>query len=429
MENLPLPDPADAPALPTTPDERAAYIKAAQQARDFKPLAALFKAELLASPRLAAVLAAYDSRSHASVIDSYALHKALLYTGGPRALQRQEQRFLMFRHVAAGHLWEIQQKKLFDLQCRWRAGEVELPGIRHTQDFQPWSLYIEHCPWVPPITADEVALYEAYLRGGTYETEYGTRWQEYDRFKRPPAAEDDDADDADPDDPTAWHFRLERKHDGDEPDHDALPAWFVFHNAHTDAGALLHRPDVRGEREEYYVQLWREEFNAQHAARLAAGPAEHRRPWAPYCHGSRATAFYINLLELPADTPRLLRWQQAAAAEDHRLNGKLREANYWYDRVLHPVAGAWPIAAHPDWRVALRQTGMSFWCHQLADVLADVWHEQEQNRLLGLPVVPPIGPKDRAPFEDVNWQDDEQERAKSILRGRELAGEPRDFNF
>ena len=430
MENLPAPAPDGLPPLPTTPEARAAYIAAAQQQKSHPELAALFKAELLASPRLAAVLARFDSRSHAPLLNSYAVHKASLYLHGPRALKMQEQRFLLFQHAAAEHLWEIQQKKLFDLQCRWRAEEVQLPGCRHTGDFRQWAAYIDHCPWVPPITADEVAVYAAYLRGGTYTPEYGTRWQEYDHFKRPPKTREAFDEEADTDDDDAWHYRFEDSADDeDRIDLDALPAWFVFHDEHTGAGALFELPDVRGPREEYYIQVWREEYNAQHAARLAAGPAEHRRPWAPYCHSNRGFRFYIDLFELPTDAPRLLRWQETAAQQDRRGAGKLHEANYWYDYALYPAAEAWPMAAHPDWRVALQQAGMSFWCHQVADVLADVWREQEQNRLLGLPVVPPINAKDRAPFEDVNWQDDEQERTKSILRGRELAGEPRDFNF
>ncbi len=422
----------DAPALPTTPDERAAYIAAAQQRKDHEALKALFAAELLASPHTAAALARFDSRSHATTINSYALHKALLYLSGPRALKMQERRFLVFRHHAAEHLWEIQQKKLFDLQCRWRAGEVALPGIRYTGDFEQWGNYIDHCPWVPALTAEDIALYAAYLRSGTYRPEYGGRWQTYDRFRKSAAAAEnpDEAADDDDDGEESWFYRIEHDNDGDEVDYDALPAWYVFHNQHTGADTLhLLLPDVRGQQEEYYIQLWREEYNAEHARKLAAGPPEHRLPWAPYGSSNRSNRFYIDLLEPAADAPRLHRWQQAGAAEEHRAGGHLREANYWYDHALHPAAEAWPIAAHPDWRVALQQTGRDFWGHQVANVLLEAWHEQTQNRALGLPVVPPIGSKDRAPFEEVNWLDDTAERAKSILRGRELAGEPRDFNF
>ncbi len=428
---------ADGAALPTTPEARAAYIAAAQKAHDFQALTALFKAELLASPATAAALARFDARSHPTTINAYATQKAMLYLTGPQALKQQEARFLWFRQQAAEHLWEIQQKKLFDLQCRWRAGEVALPGIRHTRDFQQWAEYIDHCPWLPPLTADDVACYAAYLRSGTYQQEYGGRWQEYDRYRegRPSRSaddEDEDEDDAavapDPATDESWFYRIEREEDA--VDIYALPAWYAFHNQYTGVGALHQLlPDVRGPQENYYVQLWREEFNAEHARKLAAGPAEHRLPWAPYSNSHRARLFYLQLFETPADLPRLQRWHEADGADERRQSGKLREANYWYDRVLYPAAGAWPIAAHPDWRVALQQTGLDFWAHQVADVLFDAWHEQTQTHDLGLPVVPPIGSKDRVPFEEVNWADDTTEWAQSVLRGRELAGEPRDFNF
>ena len=68
--------------------------------------------------------------------------------------------------------------------------------------------------------------------------------------------------------------------------------------------------------------------------------------------------------------------------------------------------------------------------HQLAEVLAEVWHEQGQHRALGLPVT---GPKQYGtpppPFAGLNWAEEESYQPKFILRGRELAGEPRDFNF
>ena len=72
---------------------------------------------------------------------------------------------------------------------------------------------------------------------------------------------------------------------------------------------------------------------------------------------------------------------------------------------------------------------MRAWGHQLADMLAEAWHEQEQNRGLGLPVTGPKLYGKRPPFAELDLAREESYQPKFILRGRKLAGEPRDFNF
>ena len=50
---------------------------------------------------------------------------------------------------------------------------------------------------------------------------------------------------------------------------------------------------------------------------------------------------------------------------------------------------------------------MRAWGHQLADVLAEVWQEQEQNRGLGLPVTGPKLYGKRPPFAELDWAEEE----------------------
>ena len=130
MENLPD------PALPTTPEARAAYLKEAQTKRDLSGLARLFEAELLAHPAFADAMAPYFAQSQPHAARMYANAKAVAYLKGPLLLKRAGAHFVEVREAAARDLWEIQQQKLFDVQCRWRAGHLTLPGVRHTQEFR-----------------------------------------------------------------------------------------------------------------------------------------------------------------------------------------------------------------------------------------------------------------------------------------------------
>jgi hypothetical protein len=320
------------------------------------------------------------------------------------------------REEAAHALWEIQQKKLFDLQCRWRAEQITLPGVRHTEEFRQWEKYIEYCPWLPPITPDEVALYETYLRSDAYEPNRNWSWQHYNAFRRT-AKEGVEADETDD-----GYAAAERRA------YSTLPAWYEYYDAAIGAASLLALPDVRGDKEAHYIGLTEADKAEKLAAQRARGDTAASLPWHPFIVDTDCSS-YFRQFEDPAELPRLLRWYEADRADSQRRHGYLFEAINWMERALEDRASPWPIAAHADWRLALMAAGKRAWGYQLAEVLAEVWQEQEQNRALGLSVTGPKVYGDRKPFEELNWAEEETYQPKFILRGRELAGEPRDFNF
>ena len=391
--------------MPATPEARAEFIKNALAQKDWERLRTLFKAELLALPMFGAYMQPYNPRGFDSFADTYASYKVTIYRRGPHGLKRQEEQFLQFRQAAAERLYHIQQKKLFDLQCQWRAGQLDLPHIRHSRDFHTWSTYIDHCAWLPAITADEVAQYEAYLRGDTFDFDDDRNsWQDYEDFK---LSEDPD-----------------RQEEADAE----LPGWYAYHNVRTGAGALLSLPDVRGAAENRYLTLWRAENQAEREERKATEPETEKLPWPPSCIGLDKIAPFLDVFEAPDELPRLQRWRKAAYWLENQSSWELEQAERWYVLVLHALGEAWPIKAHADWRVALREAGIDYWRAHVADALREVWQEQEQNRVLGLPLAAPVS-YDRKPFRSLSENDENDWYGNAILRGRELAGEPRDFNF
>ena len=418
-----FPPPAADPSLPNTPEARAAYIKEAQKKGDLNGLKCLFEAELLALPAFAEAMAPYFDQSHPHVARMYANTKAAAYIKGPMLLKHSGAHFVELREAAAHDLWEIQQKKLFDLQCRWRAEHLTLPGVRHTEEFRQWEKYIEHCPWLPPITAAEVALYENYLRSDAYEPSRNWPWQDYNTFKRTAeGGEGPDSDDDNDDGADEGYAAAERRA------YRTLPAWYRYHDTATGAGSLLALPDLRGEKEAYYINLTEADKAEKLAAQRARGDMAASLPWHPFILDQDHTP-YFRQFEDPAELPRLLRWYEADRADTQRRYGYLFEANHWIGRALEHQAAPWPIDAHADWRQAIIAAGMRAWGHQLADVLAEVWQEQEQSHALGLAVTGPKQYGDHPPFETVDWAEEDSYQPKFILHGRELAGEPRDFNF
>ncbi|HEX2983457.1 MAG TPA: hypothetical protein VHO28_07930, partial [Ignavibacteriales bacterium] len=85
----------------------------------------------------------YNKTSVESFINNYAFQKANLLKYGESYLLNEEKLFLTQKNKAELRLWEIQQKKLFNLQCQWRAGMISLPEIETSYDFKYWEKNIE----------------------------------------------------------------------------------------------------------------------------------------------------------------------------------------------------------------------------------------------------------------------------------------------
>ena len=81
----------------------------------------------------------------------YADKKAYALLYGDLYERIENKMALKYKEMAEEHIWRIQQRKLFDLQCRWRAEEIKLDGVELTVDFRIWEKKIDECPFITPI--------------------------------------------------------------------------------------------------------------------------------------------------------------------------------------------------------------------------------------------------------------------------------------
>jgi hypothetical protein len=137
---------------------------------------------------------------------------------------------------ADASIWLIQQRKLFELQCKWRAGKIDLPDVHTTWDFEYWSDLIQRCPLIPPITQEEYDLYHGYVLSEDYDDceRYGARWQTYDVLK-------------------LWD------EEEDEED-DSYPAWYSYWERFKGESDWRLLPDIRGQKEHEYWRLANKEL-------------------------------------------------------------------------------------------------------------------------------------------------------------------------
>ena len=168
----------------------------------------------------------------------YAQLKTQWLEWGPRYTEWQENEDLNWVNDAFERLKEIQQKKLFDLQCHWRAEQIEIAEIECAEEFLFWEHHVLNCPFLEPVEMEEVELYQQYLSSNNFEFEQGwlDRWQDYNQIK------------------------LAEKTGNANRN---FPDWYDFHNGRTGKGIYLTLPDIRGEKEEFYLSIWREDFHKE----------------------------------------------------------------------------------------------------------------------------------------------------------------------
>jgi hypothetical protein len=371
---------------------------------------------------------------------------------------------------ALGRLWEIQQRKLFELQCRWRANEVALPAgqVELSQDFDTWGSRIERCPLVPPITAAEVDDYLAYLLSDACtdaDSEFSRprEWQNYERCRRYLMLQ---AEGEDPDEVR----RNAGQHAGAGMGGLAAmlddfflnyPDWY----AHCDAVAgppnlVLYLPDLRGEKEAYYLHFAHtgqapdpyadDEDDDLSPAEPTPAPPPAPDAVPPLQHLDYTQfAGLTDTLVRQFESTELLRFHEAVLhepaiapvrppgsedeeddeedEEDEDDNERsLAEMGREAGRVLLEIPERLPIAAHPDWRVALHHTWLTWRKQRLAVALRTAYADYAARELAGTPHPSPY--KDDKNMRDLTKKARKQVR-ELILKGRELAGEPRDFNF
>ena len=351
-------------------------------------------AELRQNEYIQKLVEGYHPMCLQNIIDDYAQKKLYWMEWG-------EQSKDWVRHVdeewiedAHARLEEIQQKKLFDLQCRWRAETITLPKIRVSDDFEKWSKNILNCPFLSPITPEEMAMYEQYIRSNNFEERtFKEDWQNYDEIKE------------------AYQ---------DENSYCEVPEWYDFHNSCTGASTFLLLPDIRGQKEGFYITLVRESDKRlieqkSKTVSTPQAPAE-TRPFLKY-HENNFLAWFVKTFD-DAETQELF-----SKSWDNIYKNNNDDDGEWEDwetmvTELNSAEKPFPMQPWHDWRDALRRTHLEFKKEMLLLAMPIAYEQYLTTIELGLGFAQP----DEDPFED-NWY------ADMILEGRVLNKEPKNFKF
>ena len=291
--------------------------------------------------------------------------------------------------LAHDHLEIILQKKLFDLQCLWRAEQIVLEGVEICFDFVIWQNDILNCPFIEPLTASDIEMYQEYLL--QEETELinyhsGDEWQDYEEIKG--------------------------GHLNPEGNYLEMPEWYEFHNQRTGNTNLFLLPDIRGEKENFYSDLYfknKEKEEVKHEQSVST-PIDKRPSLSTY--DEETVSFFVKTFETKDIQSKHKYYEESNSIQD----------NMYYEDLIREMIESKeniPIRANEDFREALVLAHNEYRCKKVADHLPLAFEQYQFNINMGLSV----GDKDSF------YKDLRSTYVDRFIAGRVLNGEEPTLDF
>ncbi|NVN94205.1 MAG: hypothetical protein HXX18_02855 [Bacteroidetes bacterium] len=342
----------------------------------------------------------FDQDSVENFMIRYASHKANLaeyYTYYINESYHNKE--LKYREKTEKVFNLILQKKLWNIQLQWRANLINIKEIRTTWDFSFWNRHITSCPFLPLVEEAEVAILKQYLRDPSNNhdsDEWIYNWQDYREI-------------------------MEKDEDGDLS---AMPDWYEFYDNRMGTGTLLLLPDERGSKEDYYADLGRE-FYINETKEKIATPATPYVPPPPYLFSGIEEMFkYARKFEDDKHIVELFKIANGLNKTEESYGNICDDEIDAAIELLKEADYAVPINGNSDWREAIKQCAQQYINNVIADEIDVVYEEYRMLAEIGL---------SKNDDQDVMSEFEKDSIAKIItsyiLKGREICGEPQDFDF
>jgi hypothetical protein len=354
-----------------------------------------FLSEIKQSDIYAEYLRKYESNSVETFMSHYVDKKVNLIEESEYLLKIREQSDEEgFLQSARDVLNYILQKKLFNMQLQWRANTINIPGIRNSFDFGFWEKNIEYCPFIPPVTLEEIDVMKQFLRKNYFS---GFKdwmfWQFYG-------------------------FLVEKDENGHYPN---MPEWYGYYDELMETGSLLNMQDIRGEKEEFYIETARA-ANAKATNEKKTNGSGTYKP--PVCTQGAEILDFARTYEKDPCFRELFRiWEKDVYPEssDKTYDSFKTECAI---KILSNADRPVLIESGMVWHKAVIHCAERYITDRVLEVLDSVYDEYITVTELGI--------AKRFTPEDIEKEYNKsmfQRYSDMILKGRELCGEPRNFDF
>lgn len=341
----------------------------------------------------------FNRASVETFIRNYAHRKAFYLTYGSDFIKHSSQREHRYRLIAEQALWTIQQKKLFNLQCYWRAEQITLKGIEHSSQFLLLSANIQYCPYISSVSRVEIDLYVNFLKSGKASLNADFyNWQDYESFKAAHLASDGE--------------ELSGTDSGEQ-----LPAWYAWYDQYMATGNLLDLPDIRGAKEKKYRSVARQQ-RLERMKKIGITPQIDTRPYLSTSDSAVMDSFIRRF-----EDKKIHRYFKAMESFQEEMN-ELPELDKTIEK-LKNAGKEISIRSNSDWKRALMQAAGEYELNRVAEILPAVYEEYLIRLENGLNF--PMNPLEKRRVEHA-FNTCESAR-NQILEGRRLIGEPLNFQF
>ena len=292
----------------------------------------------------------------------------------------------------------ILQKKLWNIQLQWRAGQINIKEIRTSWDFGFWNQHITSCPFLPMVTESEIEIMKQYLNNPSYNYKSNS-WiynlQDYDELMMK----------------------------DEEGDLSSMPEWYDYYDLHMGTSVLLLLPDLRRVKEEYYESSGRNYFHEE-SKKEAVVPSVYVSP-PPHIFSSIEEMFkfakayekdrhFIELFSIMNDLNKSE--ESFSDIDDYEIDSAID--------LLKEAEIAIPITAHSDWREAIIQCSQQYMSSIIAKEIDVVYEEYKLFSEIGL-----SKNNDAEILQEFENDCILQLIKRFIFKGRELCGEPQDFDY
>ena len=364
----------------------------------FKDLEQNLYTELVNSRRAKEYFKDYSSYSIDSFIKSYASKKAHLaqcYEFYQQAYLENETTDLGYQKNAEDLLMAILQKKLFNIQLLWRAEKLTIDGINICYDFQFWEKHIASCPFISPITENEVEMIKDFLMADNeaeqFERYSGVSWQDYDG-------------------------NMTKDEHGFLQD---MPEWYEFYDLRMGTGSLLLLPNNKGVQEEFYLNLTREENRKNNPTKKEYKPDQkpiiigYGKDLTEFAQYFETDKYFIELFKYYSF------YQEMENRDPNRSDiCEAIEILYNADRPVH-------FSSDLNWNMAIMEAVKRYSNTRIVEAVDFVFEQYNLMKDLGI-----------SKYANKKKIKEEYEQdmivgiyRDSILKGRALNGEPADFNY
>ncbi len=357
----------------------------------------------------------YSPESVDEFLKDYAKEKINILEWGPSQIRIQESQDMEFSNAAFECLKQIQQKKLFDLQCQWRAELITLEGVETSDDFGIIAENILNCKLIPPVSETELDMFIDFLNNEEFHgIQSGL-----------------------PDGMWQFYFAFKKAYEGDPFMFIGFPEWYYYYDTCTGNSKYLLLPDIRGEKEQHYIRL-----SDNKTTPVASTPAKGKK-----VSKKKAIATAEPVKDVPATKPRInyynasyLSWfvhefeDKKTEREFRNAGGKMNfdedddenEEKYDYGKVYDIVSDLSTdgkirsVEANYNWAKGLKETLHKYQIQERKDAIAPAYEQYCMYIENG------ISFENKSDGFSLTMQ---QSRRVKILEGRKIVGEPEDFNF